>query len=83
MTKDHLNLSTGNAQDSLFSIDDCNEAYQYLQNSANFVSFHTGLTTLMQRCGIYRLQRRCRRKTAYLLAELAAIHVKIHGNHSP
>lgn len=47
MTKDHLNLSTGNAQDSLFSIDDCNEAYQYLQNSANFVSFHTGLTTLM------------------------------------
>ena len=34
MTKDHLNLSTGNAQDSLFSIDDCNEAYQYLQNSA-------------------------------------------------
>ena len=51
MTKDHLNLSTDNAQDSLFSIDDCNEAYQYLQNSANFVSFHTGLTTLMQRCG--------------------------------
>ena len=29
MTKDHLNLSTDNAQDSLFSIDDCNEAYHY------------------------------------------------------
>lgn len=77
MTKDHLNLSTGNAQDSLFSIDDCNEAYQYLQNSANFVSFHTGLTTLMQRCGYTGSSEDVEEKTAYLLQKLAAIHVKI------
>ena len=51
MTKDHLNLSTDNAMDGLFSIDDCNEAYQYLQNSSNFVSFQEGLTALMQQCG--------------------------------
>lgn len=83
MTKDHLNLSTDNAQDSLFSIDDCNEAYQYLQNSANFVSFHTGLTTLMQRCRIYRLQRRCRRKNGISPAETCRYPCKDHGNHSP
>lgn len=77
MTKDHLNLSTDNAQDSLFSIDDCNEAYQYLQNSANFVSFHTGLTTLMQRCGYTGSSEDVEEKTAYLLLKLAAIHVKI------
>lgn len=77
MTKDHLNLSTDNAQDSLFSIDDCNEAYQYLQNSANFVSFHTGLTTLMQRCGYTGSSEDVEEKTAYLLQKLAAIHVKI------
>ena len=77
MTKDHLNLSTDNAQDSLFSIDDCNEAYQYLQNSANFVSFHTGLTTLMQRCGYTGSSEDVEEKTAYLQQKLAAIHVKI------
>ena len=77
MTKDHLNLSTDNAQDSLFSIDDCNEAYQYLQNSANFVSFHTGLTTLMQRCGYTGSSEDVEEKTAYLVLKLAAIHVKI------
>lgn len=77
MTKDHLNLSTGNAQDSLFSIDDCNEAYQYLQNPANFVSFHTGLTTLMQRCGYTGSSEDVEEKTAYLLLKLAVIHVKI------
>lgn len=77
MTKDHLNLSTDNAQDSLFSIDDCNEAYQYLQNSANFVSFHTGLTTLMQRCGYTGSSEDVEGKTAYLQQKLAAIHVKI------
>lgn len=77
MTKDHLNLSTDNAQNSLFSIDDCNEAYQYLQNSANFVSFHTGLTTLMQRCGYTGSSEDVEEKTAYLQQKLAAIHVKI------
>lgn len=77
MTKDHLNLSTDNAQDSLFSIDDCNEAYQYLQNSANFVSFHTGLTTLMQQCGYTGSSEDIEEKTTYLLQKLAAIHVKI------
>lgn len=77
MTKDHLNLSTDNAQDSLFSIDDCNEAYQYLQNSANFVSFHTGLTTLMQQCGYTGSSEDVEEKTTYLLQKLAAIHVKI------
>ena len=77
MTKDHLNLSTDNAQDILFSIDDCNEAYQYLQNPANFVSFHTGLTTLMQRCGYTGSSEDVEEKTAYLQQKLAAIHVKI------
>lgn len=77
MTKDHLNLSTDNAMDGLFSIDDCNEAYQYLQNSSNFVSFQEGLTALMQQCGYTGSLKDPEEKTAYLLQKLAAIHVKI------
>ncbi len=83
MTKDHLNLSTGNAQDSLFSIDDCNEAYQYLQNSANFVSFHTGLTTLMQRCGYTGSSEDVEEKNGISPAETCRYPCKDHGNHSP
>ena len=77
MTKDHLNLSTDNAMDGLFSIDDCNEAYQYLQNSSNFVSFQEGLTALMQQCGYTGSLKDPEEKTAYLLQKLATIHVKI------
>lgn len=77
MTKDHLNLSTDNAMDGLFSIDDCNEAYQYLQNSSNFVSFQEGLTALMQQCGYTGSLKDPEEKTAYLLLKLATIHVKI------
>lgn len=77
MTKDHLNLSTDNAMDGLFSIDDYNEAYQYLQNSSNFVSFQEGLTALMQRCGYTGSSEDVEEKTAYLQQKLAAIHVKI------